>query len=372
MLKRNILFCNLRTIITSIKALLEHSPITRGILQWYGRFKRDLPWRKTRDPYKIWLSEIILQQTRVNQGLPYYHKFTTLFPDVEALAQASETEVMKAWECLGYYSRARNLHRCAKIISSEYHGNFPDSYEKLLELPGIGPYTAAAIASFCFDEPVPVVDGNVFRVLARVFGIDRDSRKSHKYFSDIAHQLIPHEDPGTFNQAIMEFGAIQCSPKSPECIVCPIQAHCVAFEKGLQQKLPYKSPSRPPKKRYFHYLVIQTRGTLYMRPRQEGDIWQGLYDFPLIEERNFLDEEDVVSRACSAFQSNFILEEVSPDYEHVLSHQKLYVRFYRLTPEQEINKEHPETQMLIAADPEERASIPKPVLITRYLNEHIF
>ncbi|MEJ2004326.1 MAG: A/G-specific adenine glycosylase, partial [Cyclobacteriaceae bacterium] len=306
--------------------MLEPSEITVRILRWYREFKRDLPWRNTSDPYKIWLSEVILQQTRVNQGLPYYEKFISLFPTVHVLAQASEQQVLRAWEGLGYYSRARNLHACAKIISEKHNGKFPQSIDQLLDLPGIGPYTAAAIGSFCFNEPEPVVDGNVFRVLARIYGIDKDIRNSHSFFTGIARQLIPPENPGEFNQAIMEFGAIQCKPKSPDCPVCPLQEYCVAYKNGIQEKLPYKSPAKPTRKRYFHYIVLQDDDRFLMRMRSDNDIWKNMYDFPLIEKDRFLDEDDLMALSESLLDTKLVLEESSPDYRHQLSHQKLHVR----------------------------------------------
>jgi A/G-specific adenine glycosylase len=346
--------------------------ITAGIIQWYEEFQRDLPWRKTSDPYKIWLSEVILQQTRVNQGLPYYLKFIELFPTVEALADASEQEVMKAWEGLGYYSRARNLHGAAKIISSELSGKFPKTFEKLLELPGIGPYTAAAIASFCYDEPVAVVDGNVFRVLARLFGIEKDIRKEHKYFRQIAQTLIPEDNPGTFNQGIMEFGALQCTPQSPNCLICPLQTFCEAFKTGRQSELPYKSPKKPSRKRFFHYLVISEDRHFYMKPRPDGDIWRGLYDFPLIEETSFLDEDELLHSSEELLGAPLVLEEVSPEYKHQLSHQQLHVRFYRVRPKEIIENDIQLREKLQKTIAHEMKDLPKPVLITRYLNDHIF
>ncbi|MCA6078615.1 A/G-specific adenine glycosylase [Fulvivirga sedimenti] len=352
--------------------MVEPSEISAGILQWYEKFKRDLPWRKTTDPYKIWLSEIILQQTRVNQGLPYYHKFTELFPDIYALSAASEKEVLKAWEGLGYYSRARNLHQCAKIICEKHGGFFPNSYQKLLDLPGIGPYTAAAIASFCYNEPVAVVDGNVFRVLARLYAIDADIRVSQKLFREIAQQLIPHDTPGTFNQAIMEFGALQCTPQSPDCGSCPLQVHCLARKAGKQDRYPVKSPAKKARKRYFHYLVLTQDENIYMRPRPSGDIWQGLYDFPLIEKEEFMKDDDLLHAAEQLLSGPSILQDVSAVYEHQLSHQKLHVRFYRLKPHKNMKLSDLMDNLICLDNPEQAGSLPKPVLITRYLNEHFF
>jgi A/G-specific adenine glycosylase len=352
--------------------LVEPSEISAGIIRWYENFKRDLPWRKTTDPYKIWLSEIILQQTRVNQGLPYYHKFIELFPDIYVLAAASENEVLKAWEGLGYYSRARNLHECAKIICEKHSGIFPKSYQKLLDLPGIGPYTAAAIASFCYNEPVAVVDGNVFRVLARLYAIDADIRTSQKLFREIAQQLNPNDNPGTFNQGIMEFGALLCTPQSPDCSNCPLQVHCLARKEGKQHRYPVKSPAKKARKRYFHYLVVHQNKNIIMRSRPSGDIWQGLYDFPLIEKEEFMEDKEVLTAAEELLNSPSILQEVSADYKHQLSHQELHVRFYLLKPKKTTELSHLDDRFIRLDSPEQAGSLPKPVLITRYLNEHFF
>jgi A/G-specific adenine glycosylase len=352
--------------------LLEHSEITSGILSWYDDFKRDLPWRKSKNPYEIWLSEVILQQTRVNQGLPYYLKFIEMFPQVEDLARAPEQQVLRAWEGLGYYSRARNLHACAKIIYNDFNGNFPKSIAELQKLPGIGPYTASAISSFCFNEPAAVVDGNVYRVLARIFGITSDIRKSYKEFHQIAGQLLPPERAGEFNQAIMEFGALQCTPKSPDCSVCPVATFCVARKKGLQDQLPYKSPAKPPRERFFHYLVVQQDNNVLMRMRTGNDIWKNMYDFPLIEKDDFLNEADLLSMSEVLLNTTLALEEVSPVYQHQLSHQKLYVRFYSLRPEKPFIQPEVKDPELKLTTIDHASDLPKPVLISRYLNDHIF
>ena len=313
-----------------------------------------------------------MQQTRVNQGLPYYLKFIELFPQVEDLARAPEQQVLRAWEGLGYYSRARNLHACAKIIFRDFNGNFPKSIAELEKLPGIGPYTAAAIASFCFDVPAAVVDGNVYRVLARIFGISSDIRNSYKEFHALASQLLPQDHAGEFNQAIMEFGALQCTPKSPDCPVCPVREFCLAHKNGLQDQLPYKSPPKPPRERFFHYLVLQQDNRLLMKMRSGKDIWKNMYDFPLIEKDAFIGDEDVLSMSELLLDSQLILEDVSPVYRHQLSHQKLHVRFYSIRPAGPLNLAVARDSELQLTPVEEAVNLPKPVLITRYLNDHIF
>lgn len=348
--------------------MLEHIWFPEIILSWYKENQRELPWRKTRNAYKIWLSEIILQQTRVNQGLPYYHKFVDNYPTVHALASASEEEVLRLWQGLGYYSRARNLHRCAKIISEEKSGNFPESFSELTKLPGIGPYTAAAIASFSFQIPVAVVDGNVLRLLSRVFGMYQDIAKSHTPYRELANRLIPSEDPATFNQAIMEFGSIQCSPGIPDCEVCPLRQHCHAYKNNAQGALPVKSKKTKVRKRYFHYIVLSADEKIYMNQRGRGDIWQGLYDFPLIESESFLNEEDLLYEITQRLRSEFVVEEISPPYEHLLSHQKIHAKFIRIRSS--VPENYPGN--LTPADASDREKVPKPVLISRYLNDHNF
>ena len=271
----------------------EHS-FANQLVNWYNSNKRPLPWRETKDPYKIWLSEIILQQTRVSQGLPYYLKFMTEFPTIHDLAKANEQKVLSLWQGLGYYSRARNLHQCAIYISDKLGGKFPSSYLELLKLPGIGPYTAAAIASIAFGEAVPVVDGNVYRVLSRLFGIEADigQSKNREIFYEHALQLIQNQDPDTFNQAMMEFGAMHCMPRNPLCEECFVSSECYANLHGKQESFPIKSKKIKVRKRYFNYIVFFFEDGLLMRERSEGDIWQGLNDFYCIESGQLFDEEE--------------------------------------------------------------------------------
>ena len=251
------------------------------LIDWYHHQRRNLPWRHTRDPYFIWLSEVILQQTRVAQGLPYYQQFTEAYPTVFDLAAAPEQEIMRLWQGLGYYSRARNLSQTAQFIVQEQNGQFPDSYHKLLKLKGIGPYTAAAIASFAYDEAVAVVDGNVYRVLARVFGLATDitSTEGKKQFAQLANELLDVSQPATYNQAIMEFGALQCTPVSPDCLLCPFQANCVANATGQIAKLPVKTKKTKVRERFFNYFVIIKNQEIALKQRTDRDIWQQLYDF---------------------------------------------------------------------------------------------
>ena len=256
------------------------------LADWYLENKRSLPWRETNEPYRIWLSEIILQQTRVDQGKPYYLSFVKAFPKVEDLAQAEEVDVLKLWQGLGYYSRARNLHASAKYVASDLQGKFPSSYKDLLALKGVGDYTASAIASICYNEPVAVVDGNVFRVLSRIFGIDTpiNSTEGVKQFKQLAQELLDKKDPANFNQGIMEFGATHCKPQNPLCDSCPFAAKCVAFNQNRISELPVKLKKQKVKNRYFNYLVfISEEGETILEQRRGKGIWEGLYEFPLVE-----------------------------------------------------------------------------------------
>lgn len=258
---------------------------THDIMNWYTRNKRELPWRETQDAYKIWLSEIILQQTRVSQGLPYYNNFVDKFPNVYAFANAPIDDILKLWQGLGYYSRARNMHIAAKTVVNDYGGQFPDNYTALLQLKGVGKYTAAAIASIAYNEAVAVVDGNVYRVLARYFGIHEpiDSTTGIKTFNTLANEVLDKENPAIYNQAIMEFGALQCKPQNPDCPNCVLQTTCKAFADKTVGLLPIKAKKTVVKKRYFNYLYFDKPGFTYLQKRPEKDIWAGLYEFPLVE-----------------------------------------------------------------------------------------
>ncbi len=304
------------------------------LIYWYLQIKRDLPWRKTRDPYLVWLSEIILQQTRVSQGMSYYLTFSSVFPTVEDLANAEESKVLKMWQGLGYYSRARNLHFTAKYVSNELSGVFPTSYKELIKLKGIGDYTASAISSICFNEPAAVVDGNVYRVLARFFKIETpiNSTKGIKEFKNLAQSLLDIKEPGVYNQAIMDFGALQCKPKSPNCYECPMSSNCIAFENKLVKQLPVKEKKLKIKKKYFNFFVFITKEnkTIFEERKGKG-IWQGLYQFPLIETINEVHVEDLdtipdfqalvpKNAVIQLFNENSII--------HKLSHQHLFTKFW--------------------------------------------
>lgn len=346
---------------------------SRKVVEWYEHNKRELPWRLTNDPYKVWLSEIILQQTRVNQGMPYYLRFIEEFPTVEALAKAPEQKILRLWQGLGYYTRARNLHKCAKTVVEKYNGSFPTTYEQLKTLPGIGDYTAAAIASICFAEPVAVVDGNVFRVLSRIFGIDTaiNSNEGKKIFSSLANSLIPSTNPSAYNQGMMEFGALFCTPKNPGCLQCVFKANCFANNNQLQSQLPVKNRIKKITKRYFNYIVIKKGNSFAMRTRLTKDIWHGLYDFYLIEKTratNFskLAEED------SFIKKNFnktTKVTSSKIYKHVLSHQIIYARFYSLTFNGERTALPGELKFY---SKQKVSSLPKPILINKYLEDEQF
>lgn len=306
---------------------------TNKLKDWFKEHKRDLPWRKTKDPYKIWLSEIILQQTRVAQGLSYYLKFVEHYPSIMDLANASEEAVLKDWQGLGYYSRARNLHKTAKHVAYELNGKFPNNYSEIKALKGIGDYTAAAIASFSFNLAHAVVDGNVYRVLSRIFGIEDhiDSTQGKKVFKQLADQLLDHDDPATHNQAIMEFGALQCTPKSPNCSICAFQQTCWAFQNDAITTLPKKQKKVKQRERYLNYLIIEDEVSVLVNHRDEKGIWQNLYDFPLIESEKMLKKEDLLKMGSFSElmdQENYDLIANSDPVKHILSHQILRAKFF--------------------------------------------
>ena len=357
------------------KQTLQPSFLATALLAWYPRHRRDLPWRHTRDPYAIWLSEVILQQTRVAQGLPYYETFLRAYPTVQDIAAAPETEVLRYWQGLGYYSRARNMHRTARQVVEEYGGHFPNNYAGLLKLRGIGPYTAAAIASFAFDEAVAVLDGNVYRVLARLFGLHADiaAPSSRKEFQAVADQHISASSPADFNQAIMEFGAIQCTPAKPDCLFCPMQQSCWAFQHGQVPLLPVKSKAKKARTRYFHYFVLRHDDRVYLRERGEKDIWQGLYDFALAETDAPELPADELARhldALGAAIDTSQAAEPSAAYRHVLSHQKLEVRFHEVPLSQRLPDAILRDLKLRAYSATEIEALPKPKLIANYIEQN--
>ncbi len=336
------------------------------LIYWYLKNKRTLPWRETQNPYFIWLSEIMLQQTRVAQGLSYYLKFTTTFPTVFDLAKADESTVLKMWQGLGYYSRARNLHYSAKYIANELNGVFPSTYKEIIKLKGVGDYTASAIASICFNEPTAVVDGNVYRVLSRYFGIYTaiNSTEGIKEFKTLAQSLIDKNQPGTYNQAIMDFGATQCKPQNPLCESCPFNDSCVAFEKNLVKELPVKEKKIKVRKRYFNYLVIKTEDQKTILSERKGKgIWQGLYQFPLIESDKSINQKEIIN--SEKFIDLFPDETTISLYNkkeiiHKLSHQHLHTSFWIV-----------ETKSLKKADIpwNNIKQFPVPVLVANFLEE---
>ena len=296
------------------------------LLEWYRENPRELPWKATRDPYKIWLSEIILQQTQVIQGIPYYNKFVGKYPDVHALASATEDEVLNDWQGLGYNSRARNLHKAAISVVEDHGGIFPGDYEGLRALSGIGPYTAAAIASFAYGEPTPVVDANVIRILCRVLGIEEEPSRAHvrRRMSEFLDDAISGTDPADFNQAIMNFGALVCKPSAPKCDICPFQDHCYALKNDMVGRLPVKKTKKPRRQRYFHYLTLTNESGLYLRKRELKDIWQGMYELPLIETPTAdSPDHDALIQALKGFGvQNYLLGHDVYEDTQVLSHQK--------------------------------------------------
>jgi A/G-specific adenine glycosylase len=300
---------------------------------WYDKNKRPLPWRDTTDPYRIWLSEVILQQTRVDQGMSYYLKFVEHYPTVFDLANASEDQVLKDWQGLGYYSRARNLHFTAKYVATKLKGKFPETYKELLTLKGVGKYTAAAIASFCYGQAVPVVDGNVYRVLSRLFGIETpiDSTDGIKEFQATAEACLDQKDPATYNQAIMEFGALQCTPKTPDCMFCPFQDRCVARASNRIHLLPIKSKKLKQRARFFNYVIVHSNGHVYLNKRTGKDIWQHLHDFPLIETESTIDTPELLAhsdlKVMLGMEKPRLLGK-SEAFKHVLSHQIIKAVFW--------------------------------------------
>lgn len=304
------------------------------IYTWYDKNKRDLPWRNTTDPYKIWLSEIILQQTRVKQGTAYYLRFVEAFPTVHDLAQASEDEVLKLWQGLGYYSRARNLHATAKIICSSFNRIFPNTYKEIIGLKGVGNYTTAAIASIAFNLPHPTVDGNIYRFFSRYFGIETpiDSTAGKKEFQKLAEDFMNKTEPGYHNQALMEFGALQCTPKGPQCETCPLQKGCYAVSNQMVEILPVKQNKTKQTDRFFYYYLFEKEDSVYLQRRTENDIWKNLYQLPLKESKTEISEADLLSIDPPYLEitpgNNF--KSISKVRKHVLSHQIIWAKVIRL------------------------------------------
>ena len=312
---------------------LKQKKISALLIEWYNENKRSLPWRDTNDPYKIWISEVILQQTRVAQGLNYYLKFIEQFPTVNDLAESSEEEVLKAWQGLGYYSRARNLHKGAKAIVALHNSKMPTAYKEIISIKGIGEYTAAAILSIAYNMPYAVVDGNVYRVLSRLFAIETpiDTSAGKKQFAKLAQDLLDTSDPGKYNQAIMELGALQCAPVQPLCDSCPLQHLCAAGQLNMQSEFPVKSKKVKVRNRYFHYFQIKYDGYIYINKRTGKDIWKNMYEFPLIETEQETELSDLL--VSDSFKSLFGDAEITihssaKQFKHVLTHQHIYANFY--------------------------------------------
>jgi len=337
--------------------------------KWYENNKRDLPWRESKDPYRIWVSEIILQQTRIDQGWHYYLQFLEKFPDLKALAEAEEFEVLKIWQGLGYYSRARNMHATARTIIEKHNGIFPETFEEIRKLKGIGDYTAAAISSISFGIASPVVDGNVLRLFSRFYGIFEpiDTKQGKTIILEKAKELINHEHPGNFNQAIMEFGALQCKP-IPDCSICPMKSGCIAFRQKRVDGLPVKSKTIRQRTRYFHYLVIMTKKgksySIFLKKRTENDIWKNLFDFPLIETVNPKSPGKIMltEEWTSVFSGIKVTRlKVSQIYRHILTHQVILAKFYQV--------EIPESTIFpfIKVNINDLSIYPVPKLVEKYL-----
>lgn len=344
-----------------------------NLMHWYAASHRPLPWKGEKNPYLIWLSEIILQQTRVEQGLPYFERFKKAYPSVLNLADAPQDEVMKLWEGLGYYSRARNMHATAKHIAYERKGKFPETHEEILSLKGVGPYTAAAIASFAFDLPHAVVDGNVYRVLARFFGMETptDSTDGKKLFNQLAQQALDQNQPGRYNQAIMDFGATQCTPQSPDCKSCPLNSKCIAFQQNMVEKLPVKSRKLVKRERYFHYLIIESDVEVLLQKRTEKDIWQQLYEFPLIElPEAQLNPEDLYKELLwknLLGDRPFKVRRISKPFKQTLTHQVIYAVFFEIElPAGQL----PEDSYFIVTERKNLSKFAFPKIIDLYLRDN--
>lgn len=340
----------------------------RGLLGWYDPDRRPLPWKEAGDPYRVWLSEIILQQTRARQGLPYYERFLVAYPTVSDLAAAPDDEVMKLWEGLGYYSRARNLLRAARRVARELGGRFPDTYAGLLELPGVGPYTAAAIASFAFGRRVAVLDGNVYRVLSRYAGdaTPIDTGGARRHYQQIADRALGEEgDPARFNQAIMDFGALVCTPRRADCARCPLATDCRALAEDRVYELPVKAKKLRRRDRYFHYLPLRDgRGRYLIRRRGEGDIWRGLYEFPLVETTTPEAPPVAAGDWPVWLPGDTPVSMTGKPYVQQLTHQRILARFHPLRVER-----FPEAaEGFIAVEAKRLRDYAFPRLINHYLD----
>lgn len=344
------------------------------IIEWYTLHNRDLPWRKTNDPYRIWLSEIMLQQTRVAQGLPYYSAFVEAFPKVENLADASEEKVLKLWQGLGYYSRARNLHSTAKYVSQELNGNFPKTKKELLKLKGIGDYTASAVASFAYNEAVAVVDGNVNRVLSRFFGIDLpvNEKTGQTLIKESANQVLNRTNPALHNQAIMEFGALQCKPKNPNCNLCPLQKDCVAFQQGKVELLPIKTKKTKVQTRYLAYFVFRDNHQQTIIQQRIGKgIWENLYEFPVMEFTKKTSKKTLQQELeTNCMMEITSIEKANPKpIVHLLSHRKLIADFYWVSTQEIPQKAIQKNQKIVEL--KQLEAYPVPVLVANFIKSYL-
>lgn len=345
-------------------------PFADKLLLWFDEHQRQLPWRAQPDPYSIWLSEIILQQTRVDQGLAYYEKFKSAYPSVHDLAKAREDEVLKLWQGLGYYSRARNLLKAAQQVINEFDGRFPDSAKALEKLKGVGPYTSAAIASIAFNEAVPVVDGNVQRVMARILNDATPVNKpeGHERIRSAMEAFLPNERPGDFNQAVMELGALVCSPRSPKCSECPVSAHCEALAAGTAEDLPVKEKKTKVREVFFDYAVFTTEDQTILRFRAEKGIWQNMYDFPCLEHDQQPETDKAGEQLLEAHAAKATLREVYGPVTHLLSHRRIQARFFVFDCTRLPEMKHAHYIPVQFADVQQYAV---PRLVEKFLDEHL-
>jgi A/G-specific adenine glycosylase len=345
---------------------------TQEVVSWYLINKRDLPWRETRDPYIIWLSEIIMQQTRVEQGLPYFMRFAENYPTVADFASATEDEILKHWQGLGYYSRGRNMHHTAQMVMENHAGYFPSNYDDLLKLKGVGEYTAAAISSFSANEAKAVVDGNVFRLLSRYFGIGTPINlgAGKKQFSTLANNLLDKAEPGTYNQAVMEFGSLQCKPIKPDCSICPLQPGCTAYLSHRVHTLPVKLKSKQVRDRYFNFIVAMKDQCVLIGKRGGRDIWENLYQLPLFETESAVDASLLIKDPdfTRVFGENVLIKTISAPMRHLLSHQRLNAQFIEITNyrDQEISENG-----LFYANSTDLSTFAQPKLIFEFLEKFL-
>ncbi len=352
--------------------------ITELLLNWYSENKRLLPWRESDNPYHIWISEIILQQTRVEQGLAYYHRFVDAFPDVFALAAAPAEKVLRLWQGLGYYSRARNLHQAANQIVSDHNGKLPDNYKDWINIKGVGSYTAAAIASICFNEPIPALDGNVMRILTRLFAVDQPVNKSatKKLLYDLTMEIIPQDKPGDFNQAMMDFGSMVCKPARPLCASCVLSHTCHAFQSDTVYKYPRKEPKKPVRERFFHYFFFfyparDNEMRFFVQKRTGNDIWKNMYELPLLETKEPINRENLLNdpwwKANRIDSTNLLLNGQVLEMKHLLTHQRIFASFYQIrvdgVTKNRLAKQH------LSVNLHEFETLAKPALIERYIKQ---